>query len=42
VRDFAADAGDRERTPDSLDHWKCLGVGCDTKWALAPGERPRG
>jgi hypothetical protein len=42
VRDFAADANERERTPDSLEHWKCLGVGCDRKWALPPGEKPKG
>ncbi|MGA2970336.1 MAG: hypothetical protein ABSE75_11075 [Acidimicrobiales bacterium] len=42
VRDFAADANDQERTTESLDHWKCLGVGCDKQWALPPGEKPRG
>jgi len=42
VRDHAADASDAERTTDSRDHWKCLGVGCDTKWLLPPGEKPLG
>jgi len=42
VRDHAADANEADRTADSLDHWKCLGVGCDANWALPPGEKPRG
>ncbi len=42
VRDYATDASEVDRTADSLAHWKCLGVGCDARWALPPGERPRG
>lgn len=42
VRDVAADGSEKERNEDSLDHWKCLGVGCDAKWTLPPGEKPRG
>jgi hypothetical protein len=42
VRDYAADAKESNRTTDSLDHWKCLGVGCVAQWALPPGEKPRG
>jgi hypothetical protein len=42
VRDYAADPSEVDRTADSLDHWKCLGVGCAAQWALPPGEKPRG
>lgn len=42
VRDHVADAAVANRNEDSLDHWKCLGVGCDTHWALPPGVRPGG
>jgi len=42
VRDHAADATGADRTADSLDHWKFLGVGCSAHWALPPGEKPRG
>lgn len=40
VRDYAADASGGERTADSRDHWKCLGVGCDARWVVPPGEKP--
>lgn len=42
VRDHAADASEVGRSAESLDHWKCLGMGCDATWALPPGEKPRG
>lgn len=41
VRDYLADASDAERTGGSLEHWKCLGVGCAVQWVLRPGEKPR-
>lgn len=42
VRDYAADASAADRTADASDHWKCLGVGCDARWALPRGEKPLG
>jgi hypothetical protein len=42
VRDFAADADAVDGTAVRLEHWKCLGVGCDATWSLPPGEKPRG
>ena len=42
VRDREADAKAANGAEESLAHWKCLGAGCVTTWALPPGEKPRG